>query len=96
MTKINAKIIADSKNEFGNRITTFVLTYPRFIHAEIMTHRMFSRNAASSRAVPFEKLCESVMNDPFIPIAWQKDHSGMQGTEYFTEGQIDAKVNSWL
>jgi thymidylate synthase ThyX len=84
MTQINAKIIADSKNEFGNRITTMVVTFPRFILAELNTHRMMSRNSASSRAIPFEKMIESVQNNPFIPIAWQKDHKGMQGIEYIT------------
>ena len=52
---IGAEIIADSRNEFGNRITTFVLTFPRIILAELNTHRMFSRNSASSRAIPFDK-----------------------------------------
>lgn len=80
---INAKVIADSANEFGNRITTMVVTMPRYILAEFNTHRMFSRNSASSRAIPFKKMVESVKNNPFIPIAWQKDHTGMQGTEYF-------------
>lgn len=83
--KISAKIVADSINPRGNRITTFVLTYPRFIHAELLTHRLFSRNAASSRAIPFKKMVEDVENDPFIPIAWQKDHKGMQGTEYISD-----------
>ena len=83
MKKIEAKIVADSVNKQGNRITTFLLTYPRFIHSELMTHRMFSRNSASSRAIPFEKMVKMVEEDPFIPIAWQKDHKGMQGTEYF-------------
>lgn len=96
MTKISAQIVADSKNEFGNRITTMVLTYPRIIHAEIMTHRMFSRNAASSRAVPFNKLVESVENDPFIPMAWQKDHKGMQGTEYFNKKESRLLDQVWL
>lgn len=80
---IQAKIIADSMNEFGNRITTMIVTMPRFILAEFNTHRMFSRNSASSRAIPFEKMVKSVQENPFIPIAWQKDHKGMQGTEYF-------------
>ncbi len=40
MNKINAKIVADSINPQGNRITSFILTYPRFIHSELMTHRM--------------------------------------------------------
>tara|TARA_R110002012_G_scaffold320046_2_gene542219 strand:+ start:209 stop:1255 length:1047 start_codon:yes stop_codon:yes gene_type:complete len=80
--EINAEIIADSVNKNGNRITTFVLTYPRFIHAELLTHRLFSRNAASSRAIPASKMIKDIEEDPFIPVAWQKAHSGMQGTEY--------------
>ena len=85
---ISAKVIADSKNEFGNRITTMVVTFPRIILAEFNTHRMFSRNSASSRAIPFEKMVKSVEENPFIPIAWQKDHKGMQGTEYITDPAI--------
>ena len=97
MTKISAKIIADSINPQGQRITSFILTYPRMIHGELMTHRMFSRNSASSRAIPFNKMVEMAESDPFIPIAWQKDHKGMQGSEYFTdEKEIQAKVNCWL
>ena len=80
--KINAQIIADSINPQGDRITTYLLTYPRFIHSELMTHRVFSRNSASSRAIPFKKMVKMVEEDPFIPIAWQKDHKGMQGSEY--------------
>lgn len=95
--KIEAKIIADSINKSGTRITTYVLTYPRFIHAELMTHRVFSRNSASSRAIPFEKMLKMVEEDPFIPIAWQKDHKGMQGTEYLTEQyQINYRIGQWL
>lgn len=84
MKKISAEIIADSVSPQGDRITTLLLTYPRFIHGEVMTHRLFSRNSASSRAIPFKKMVKMVKKDPFIPIAWQKDHKGMQGTEYFT------------
>lgn len=80
---IKAEIIADSKNEFGNRITTFVLTFPRIILAELNTHRALSRNSASSRAIPFDKMLKMVEENPFIPIKWMKDHKGMQGVEYF-------------
>lgn len=93
-------ILADSKDNRGNRITSFLLTYPRIIHAELMTHRMFSRNSASSRAIPFKKMVKQVEKDPFIPIAWQFDHKGMQGNEYVTEesdyGGIEARNTSWL
>jgi len=84
--KISARIIADSENiETGDRITTFVCVFPRIILAELNTHRAFSRNSASSRAIPFKRMVEMVQQDPFIPIAWQKDHKGMQGTEYITD-----------
>ena len=77
---INAQIIADSANKCagGKRITTFVLTYPRFIHSELLTHRLFSRNAASSRAIKFDKFIEDVKTNPAIPIHWGKNQAGMQ------------------
>ena len=79
-----AEIIADSKNKIGNRITTFVVTFPRIILAEFNTHRMLSKNSASSRAIPFQKMLKSVKENPFIPLKWMKDHLGMQGNEFFT------------
>ena len=85
MKKIEAKIIADSISPQGSRITSYLLTYPRFIHSELMTHRVFSRNSASSRAIPFEKMLKMVEEDPFIPVVWQKSHVGMQGSEYLTD-----------
>ncbi len=94
--KVNAEIIADSVNPRGERITTFILTYPRFIHAEVMTHRMFSRNAASSRAIPHKKMLKSIKDDPFVPIAWQKDHKGMQGTEYLQGEAVGNRRALWL
>ena len=95
--KISAKIVADSIDPRGNRITTFILTYPRMIHAELLTHRLFSRNAASSRAIPFKKMYSDVAEDPFVPIAWQKDHKGMQGMEYETdEEEISILKQEWV
>ena len=94
---ISAEILADSKNQFGDRLTTFKVTFPRIILAELNTHRMFSRNSASSRAIPFEKMVESVEKNPFIPIAWQKDHKGMQGSEYITDSDIIQQCEwDWL
>ena len=80
-----AEIKAHSVDERGNELLTMSVTFPRFILAEINTHRMLSKNTSSSRAIPFEKMVEAVQNNPFIPIAWQKEHKGMQGTEYFTD-----------
>lgn len=80
--QISAEVVAHSVNEFGQPIASLVVVIPRIVLAELNTHRMLSRNSASSRAIPFKKMLKMVQEDPFIPIAFQKDHSGMQGTEY--------------
>lgn len=77
---ITAKIIADTICA-GARITTMQLRYPRFVHAEFMTHRVFSRNASSSRAIPVERLIQDVIVDPAVPIHWGKNEPGMQARE---------------
>lgn len=92
----SATIIADSLNEFGQRLTTFVLVFPRIVLAEFNTHRMLSKNSASSRAIPFEKMLRMVQENPFIPIKWMKDHKGMQGTEYFEDPDINTITSQWL
>jgi len=94
---IEAKIIADSLGPFGDRITSYVLTFPRIVLAEFNTHRALSRNSASSRAIPAPKMLKMVQENPFIPLRWMKEHTGMQGTEYFTNQQeISNLIKKWL
>ena len=75
---IEAIVVADSESEHWDRITTLQLTYPRFIHSELMTHRVFSRNASSSRAIPIKKMLAAVWNKPATPISWGRNIPGMQ------------------
>lgn len=75
---ITAKILKDSVCENGARVTTFELEYPRYILAELNTHRVFSRNTASSRAIPLDKMIESILTANHLPM-WTKNKSGMQG-----------------
>lgn len=93
---IKADIVADSVAPSGVRLTTFVLTYPRFIHAEFMTHRVFSRNASSSRAIPVKKSIQMVKDNPVIPLAFTKNQKGMQGGEALDAAAHDAAVKAWL
>lgn len=93
---ITATIIKDSISEFGDRITTFELEYPRFIHGELMTHRMFSRNAMSSRAVPISKMIEQVRTKPAMPIHWGKNQAGMQAKDECSEAiKVDIYEDSY-
>lgn len=96
-TVIKAEIVAHSINEQGDELISVMATFPRFILAEVNTHRMLSKNTSSSRAIPFNKMVETIKEDPFIPIAWQKEHKGMQGTEYFTNDKhISLIQGNWL
>jgi len=92
---ITAKIILDSISPDGDRITTMELVYPRFIHAEFLTHRMFSRNSSSSRAIPIQKMIDMVRDNPVIPIHWGKNQPGMQAFEEISdEEKLDA-ISWW-
>lgn len=78
------------------QIATFKLRYPRMIHAEFMTHRMFSRNASSTRAIPVEKMIEWVLKDPAMPVYWGKNQKGMQATEELDPAVIAECESEWL
>jgi thymidylate synthase ThyX len=90
------KIIRDSVSPAGTRLTTFELAYPRFVHAELMTHRVFSRNAASNRAIPVAKILQQVIDDPAMPVHWGKNQSGMQAREELGERDQATAKYLWL
>ena len=85
----SAKIIAHSKAPNGEELITFEVELHRFILPEFNTHRSFSRNFQSSRAVPIEKMIEQVRNDPAMPVHWGKNQTGM-----VAESELD--VNAWV
>lgn len=89
-------IIADSISPARARITTFQLKYPRMVHAEVMTHRMFSRNASSTRAIPTAKMIEWVQCDPAMPVYWGKNQKGMQATEELSVAKQASAGFEWL
>lgn len=93
---ITAKVVAKSCSESNPEsvICTFELEYPRFIHSEIMTHRLFSRNAMSSRAVPISKMIEQVRETPATPIHWGANQAGMQAENQV--GDIDVATSLWF
>lgn len=80
----DVKVVLDSVCIPTNkRITTLAITYPRFIHSEVLTHRDRARNSASSRAIPWPKMRKNVATSPVIPLIWGSEQKGMQ-----TGGQI--------
>ncbi len=93
--QINATIILDSINSNGNRLTTFELEFPRFILPEFLTHRVFSRNAASSRAIPISKVIEQVRTNPAAPIHWGANQSGMQAKQELVDRDLQLAKLLW-
>jgi len=91
-----ARILADSISPEGVRLTTFEVTFPRIILAEVNTHRMLSRNSASSRAIPVEKMLDRVMENPYIPSDWGKNRKGMQAEEQLPEELQALARKEWL
>lgn len=102
-TGISAKIIADSVATYflhgkmveGVRLTTFQLRYPRFIHAELMTHRVFSRNASSSRAIPVLTMLWQIIVDPAMPVYWGANQAGMQAKAELKGFKRWLAIRSW-
>ncbi len=93
---VSAKVIKDSISPDGVRITTLELEYPRIIHSELMTHRVFSRNSASSRAIPVSKVIELVESNPAMPVHWGKNQAGMQAKEELDDLNKEAVRQLWL
>lgn len=92
----SAKILKDSISPLGQRLTTFEVTFPRIVLAEFNTHRMFSRNSASSRAIPVEKMLARVKDDPFIPQYWGKNQKGMQANQEISDDDQAQANFDWL
>lgn len=93
MKLATAVVIADSISDQDIRITTFQLRYWRAIHAELMTHRVFSRNAGSSRARPYKAIIDQVKTDPWGPLHWGANEPGMQANNEVKE--VHWAKNTW-
>jgi thymidylate synthase ThyX len=92
----DAKVLADSRSPAGYRLTTLEASFPRFVLAELNTHRAFSRNSASSRAIPIAKQLRRVLEDPFVPIEFGSNRPGMQaGPALAGEARLTAE-REWL
>lgn len=92
---IKATVIADSISPDGIRMTTMEIEYPRFILAELNTHRMLSKNSASSRAIPVKAMHEQIDSNPATPVFWGKNQSGMQAKEELDGVTLDYVRNEW-
>lgn len=92
----SAKVLCDSVSPVNVRLTTVEVTLPRIVLAELNTHRVFSRNSASSRAIPVSKTIERISSDPFVPEYWGKNQKGMQAYEELSSIEKLEAENIWM
>lgn len=93
---IYAKVLCDSLNVVtGDQLTTLECEYPLYLHNEIGTHRSFSRNSASSRAIPVAKRLQRVHDDPVIPTVWPKNEPGMSASMNLEGEEAREAESAW-
>ncbi|WP_284252433.1 hypothetical protein, partial [Litorihabitans aurantiacus] len=95
---ITAELVADSVSPAGVRLSTMVVTVPRSALAELNTHRVFSRNSSSSRAVPIQRMIDYVATTPYVPRAFSLHKPGMNAHEFVEPGseRWDEVLRWWL
>ena len=93
---IEAKVLVDSISPDGVRLVTMQLKYNRFIHAELMTHRVFSRNTSSSRAIPVKTIIQRIKEEPAMPVYWGLNQKGMQAREEASGELLEDIHDTWL
>ena len=90
------EVIADSLSPQAVRLTTLSVTLPRIVLAELNTHRAFSRNSASSRAIPIQRMIDKIIQDPFIPFYWGANQKGMQAVVEINAASQQQAERMWL
>lgn len=93
---VGARIVLDSVAPSGCRLTTFEVRVPKWLLAEVNTHRALSKNAASSRAKPLKRVLEEVSEDPYVPADWRRNQKGMQGFESLSGQGAGLARSVWL
>lgn len=94
-TLITAKVIADSINETGQRLTTFELEFPRLILSECNTHGAIEKNTSSSRAIPVAKMLDHILEQNLKPIYFGSKKSGMQAGDELTGEDLQYVKDVW-
>jgi thymidylate synthase ThyX len=93
---ITASVLADSRGESTCRLTTFVVTMPKWILAEFNTHRAVSKNVSSSRAIPVARLMAQIKDAPFVPAAFGANQRGMQASDALDAEKQEAAKAAWM
>lgn len=93
---IRATVIQHSTTSAFKDLITLEVDFPRFILAEVNTHKMLSKNGASSRAIPVKTMHEQLLNSPASPVFWGKNQAGMQAKEEMPDFERNIAKRLWF
>jgi len=96
MGQTSVELVRDSVSIFDQRITTLKLVYPRIIHDEFLTHRAFSRNASSNRAIPLERILADLRDNYYIPNVFDQEKRGMSSDTPLPETLQKQAESLWI
>ncbi len=91
----SAKMICDSTYK-GSRLCSVEVEFPRPYLAEFNTHTRFSRNSASSRAIPVWKRLIAIIERPYVPNSFGANKAGMQSEETLSGSDQEKAIANWL
>lgn len=92
------RVVADSAymhNGVLYRLTTMVVKLPRIVLAELNTHRVFSRNSASSRAIPTRKQLRALVRAAFVPSSFGTAVGGMNAGPALEGELLETAIAVW-
>jgi thymidylate synthase ThyX/S-adenosylhomocysteine hydrolase len=97
ISNIQVKLLLYSESiPTQKRLATFTIKIPKFLWGHIISHRVLSRNSASSRAIPAKRLRKTVLQDPFLPVYFGENKPGMQSGKPLTGFRLFIAQKIWL
>jgi hypothetical protein len=97
MNSLEVSLIKYSESfDTKKRLATFAIRIPKFVWGHIISHRVLSRNSASSRAVPTKRIRGSVIRNPFLPVYFGENKAGMQSGKPLKNMRLLAAKKIWL
>lgn len=94
---ITAEVVAKTRSKSGVTITSLAIQYPRFILAEVNTHRVLSRSTASSRAIPLAQRIQEVRDAMYVPASTIPliNQRGMKSTQTMDDATASMAQELW-
>ncbi len=92
----HCEILADTENALtGDRLTSFLVTFPRMVLADLTRHRVMSFSFESTRAIPVAKRIEMIESGDFFVPRFREASKGMQQGAFLAGARLAEREKNW-